>query len=148
MWCWIDGQVLLGGVGKSSLVLRFVKAQLVEFQANSLALPFPSFTCPRLCCQLAITCLFVCADFVLLVRLAGRRNPPSEPPSSHRPWRSTTRRSSLKSGTRPVRRGTTAWRPCTTAAPPPPSSSTTSPTWSVSMSRVSNGLLELSILIR
>ncbi|KAE8811522.1 Ras-related protein RABF2b [Hordeum vulgare] len=60
--------VLLGDVGKSSLVLRFVKGQLVEFQATSLALPFPSFTCPRMCCQLAMTSLFVCADFVLLER--------------------------------------------------------------------------------
>ncbi|KAE8812089.1 Ras-related protein RABF2a [Hordeum vulgare] len=58
--------VLLGDVGKSSLVLRFVKGQFVEFQATSLALPSPSFTCPRLCCKLAMTCLFVCADFVLL----------------------------------------------------------------------------------
>ncbi|XP_044967404.1 uncharacterized protein LOC123427426 [Hordeum vulgare subsp. vulgare] len=60
--------VLLGDVGKSSLVLRFVKGQFVEFQDTSLALPFPSFTCPRLCCKLAMTCLFVCADFVLLER--------------------------------------------------------------------------------
>ncbi|KAE8805575.1 small GTP-binding protein [Hordeum vulgare] len=53
--------VLLGDVGKSSLVLRFVKGQFVEFQATSLALPFPSFTCPRLCCKLAMTCLFTLA---------------------------------------------------------------------------------------
>ncbi|KAE8789326.1 ras-related protein RABF2b-like [Hordeum vulgare] len=61
-------EVLLGDVGKSSLVLRFVKGQFVEFQATSLALPFPSFTCPRMCCKLAMTCLFVSADFVLRER--------------------------------------------------------------------------------
>ncbi|KAI5015775.1 hypothetical protein ZWY2020_057165 [Hordeum vulgare] len=65
MWCWIDGHVLLGGVGKSSLVLRFVKGQFVEFQATSLALPFPSITCPRLCCKLAMTSAFFSQTLVV-----------------------------------------------------------------------------------
>lgn len=77
----VPPQVLLGdvGAGKSSLVLRFVKGQFVEFQVR--------FFDPS-----NVDCLWIQQDrdteWVLERAVSfGRRNPPSARLSSRRPWR-------------------------------------------------------------
>lgn len=100
-----DLQVLLGdvGAGKSSLVLRFVKGQFVEFQASRQYTPFVKHN--------------ISVGFVLkndhCIGLFAFRNRQLERLSSLKPWLLMTRLWSLKSGILLGRRGITAWPPCT-----------------------------------
>lgn len=92
--------VLLGesAVGKSSLVLRFVKGQFHEYQESTIGGPFP-FAFSLLILSLSFSRIYLSCAFL-------------QRPSSHKRWLLTTRPSSSKSGTPPVRSAITASRPC------------------------------------
>lgn len=132
--------VLLGesAVGKSSLVLRFVKGQFHEFQESTIGgskhIMFYAFKpIVRQHVWYNVSGTFIEGvfrhlkggrEFMVLLFLLSV----PQPPSSLRLCVWMTPRWSLRFGTRQARSATTAWRRCTTEVPRQPSWCMTSPT--------------------